>query len=75
MFSIVCIGSDGRLLYERIIETASDDDAVAAKACTKKFIDLLLRLEPWFKGMLAEDKSDKPSEADMDKLFSDQVRH
>ena len=71
MFSLVAIGSDGRLLYEKNIETACNDTQLASKECTKKFISHLLELEPWFKEMLQIDKSDKPSEADMDKLFSD----
>ena len=73
MFSLVIIGSDGRLLHEKIIEAAADDDQLATKKCTSKFISYLLQIEPWLKDMLAIDRSDKPSEADMDKLFSDEV--
>jgi len=71
MFSICAIGSDGRLLYERNIETAASDNDIATKQCTKKFISLLLELEPWFKDLLGTDLSLPPSAKDIDKLFED----
>ena len=70
MFSLVAIGADNRLLYEKVFETAESNAELATKKCTKMFLDALLDLEPFFLDLLAVDRSDPPTEADYDNFFS-----
>ena len=70
MFSMVAIGADNRLLYEKVFETAETNAELATKKCTKMFLDALLNLEPFFLDLLAVDRSAPPTEADYDRFFS-----